>query len=157
MRNFVSRLLLRGAPAFSEARSQDAGAIAGVHGAAFQRGWSEEEIYRLLIDPSVVAHCVRIGGGLVGFIVSRLAVDEAEVLSIAVARARRGCGLARSLLDLNLRRLAGLGARTVFLEVDEHNAAACALYRGAGFREAGRRQGYYATGTAALLLRRELG
>ena len=47
------------------------------------------------------------------------------------------------MLDLHLRRLAGLGARTVFLEVDEDNVPARRLYRRAGFREVGRREGYY--------------
>ena len=55
---------------------------------------------------------------MAGFILSRLAAGEAEILSIAIAPKQRGRGLARPLLDLNLRRLAGLGARTVFLEVE---------------------------------------
>ena len=63
-------------------------------------------------------------GKLAGFIMSRLVEDEAEILSVAVARRQRGRGLARRLLDLHLRRLAGLGARAVFLEVDEHNTPA---------------------------------
>jgi [ribosomal protein S18]-alanine N-acetyltransferase len=53
--------------------------------------------------------------------------------------------------------LAGLGARTVFLEVGEQNTPACRLYRRAGFREVGRRQGYYDSGATALVLRRDLG
>jgi len=88
---------------------------------------------------------------------SRMAADEAEILSIAIAPARRRRGLSRPLLDYHLRSLAGLGARAVFLEVDEHNAPACRLYEGAGFREVGRRGGYYAGGAAALVLRRDLG
>ena len=86
-----------------------------------------------------------------------MAADEAEILSVAIAPAWRGRGLARPLLDLHLRRLAGLGARAVFLEVDEHNAPACRLYRRAGFHEVGRRQGYYDGGATALVLRRDLG
>jgi ribosomal-protein-alanine N-acetyltransferase len=86
-----------------------------------------------------------------------MAAGEAEILSIAIAQRQRGRGYARPLLDLHLRRLAGLGARTVFLEVDERNAAARALYRRAGFYDVGRRQGYYQTGTSALVLRRDLG
>jgi ribosomal protein S18 acetylase RimI-like enzyme len=50
-----------------------------------------------------------------------------------------------------------LGARTVFLEVDKHNAAAGKLYRRAGFYEVGQRQGYYGGKAAALVLRRDLG
>jgi len=64
------------------------------------------------------------------------------------------------LLNLHLRRLAGLGVQAVFLEVDEHNEPARRLYHRAGFREVGRRPGYYqkAPGVAAtaLVLRRDL-
>ena len=77
-----------------------------------------------------------------------------------MAPARRGRGLARTLLNLHLGRLAGLRAKTVFLEVDEENAAARRLYARAGFKEVGRRKGYYpkdaGQATAALVLRRDL-
>jgi len=157
MMNFISRLLARGEPVFSEARPSDAAAIAAVHGASFQRGWGEDEIQLLLIESNVVAHRVMIGRTFVGFILSRLAAGEAEILSVAIAPAWRRRALARPLLDLHLRRLAGLGVRSVFLEVDEHNAPACRLYRRAGFHEVGRRQAYYQGGAAALVLRRDLG
>ncbi len=157
MMNFVSRLLTRSQPTFSEARPRDAAAIAAIHGVSFQRGWDEQEIHQLLVDPSVVAHGAKIGVALVGFILSRMAAGEAEILSVAITPARRGRGLAQPLLNLHLRRLAGLGAETVFLEVDEHNAPACRLYGQANFHEVGRRQGYYAGGSAALVLRRDLG
>ena len=94
---------------------------------------------------------------MIGFILSRMAADEAEILSVAIAPGRRGRGFAGPLLDLHLRRLAGLGAHAVFLEVDEHNAPACALYRRAGFQQVGRRQGYYQDASSALVLRRDLG
>jgi len=155
--NFAARIFSRRAPKFSEARKDDAAAFATVHAASFQRGWSEDEFRRLLLDRAVVAHRATAGRGLVGFILSRLAADEAEILSVAVAPAWRGRGLARPLLDLHLRRLAGLGARAVFLEVDEHNAPAVRLYRRAGFFDVGRRQSYYDSGTNALVLRRDLG
>ena len=66
--------------------------------------------------------------------------------------------MARRLLDLHLRRLAGLGARAVFLEVDEDNAPARGSIARAGFREVGRRPGYYQSNqaAAALVLRRDL-
>jgi ribosomal protein S18 acetylase RimI-like enzyme len=47
------------------------------------------------------------------------------------------------MLNLHLRRLAGLGTRTVFLEVGEGNVPANRLYQRAGFRKVGRREGYY--------------
>ena len=152
----ISRLLGRTAPALSEARPADAAAIAALHKASFQRGWGEEEVYSLLIDKNVIAHRAVTGRVMAGFILSRLAAGEAEILSIAIAPKQRGRGLSRPLLDLNLRRLAGLGARTVFLEVDENDAPARALYRRAGFADVGRRKSYYQSGANALVLRRDL-
>jgi ribosomal-protein-alanine N-acetyltransferase len=154
----LRRLFGRAEPALSPASVRDAHALASLHAASFHRGWSDGELEALLIDRNVVAHRATVGRSLAGFIVSRVAADEAEILSIAVAASRRGKGLARQLLDLNLRRLAGLGARTVFLEVDEANEPARRLYQRAGFREVGRREGYYPAGkgSTALILRRDL-
>jgi ribosomal-protein-alanine N-acetyltransferase len=160
MTGFVSRLFARGEPVLSQAGARDAAAIASLHAASFHRGWSEEEFERLLIDRDVLTHRAMVGRALAGFIMSRMVAGEAEILSVAVAPRQRNQGVARRLLDLHLRRLAGLGVRTIFLEVHEGNAPARALYRRAGFREAGRREGYYpdAGGApgAALVLRCEL-
>lgn len=160
MMGLFSRLFARGEPALSEASPRDAAPIAALHAASFRRGWSEPEVEALLSDRHVVAHRAIVGGKFAGFIMSRQAADEAEILSVAVAASRRGRGLAQRLLTLHLRRLAGLSARTVFLEVDEHNAPAIRLYDRAGFREVGRRPNYYPNATGrpatALVLRRDL-
>lgn len=160
----LTSLFARGEPALSEATGRDASAIATLHGASFRRGWSEEEVENLIADRQVSTHvCTHRtmrGATLVGFIMSRRASEEAEILSVAVVRARRGRGLARNLLNLHLRRLAGLGVRTVFLEVDEQNTPAIRLYGRAGFREVGRRPNYYpgdgGAASSALVLRRDL-
>jgi len=157
MMNFVTRLLARSEPVILEAGRADSAAIAAVHAASFRRGWSEDELQSLLTDRNVLAHRQMAGRTLTGFIVSRVVQGEAEILSIAVAPGWRGRGWARPLLDLHLRRLAGLGARTVFLEVDKGNVPARRLYARAGFFEVGQRQGYYDSGGAALVLRRDLG
>ena len=157
MMRFLSRLLSRKAPSIADARSADAAAIAALHGVSFRRGWGEDEILRLLLDRNVVTQRMTAGGKVIGFIMSRLAAGEAEILSVAVAPAWRRRGLSRQLLDLHLRRLAGLGIRAVYLEVGEQNAPACRLYRRAGFNEVGRRQGYYDDGATALVLRRDFG
>jgi len=157
---FLTRLFRAAAPTISVAGPGDAEGLAALHSAAFRRGWTEHEFERLLIDRNVIAQRAMAGRKLVGFIVSRLAADEAEILSVAVARSSQRRGIAGALLDLHLGRLAGLGARTVFLEVDDDNAPARRLYGGRYFREVGRREGYYPgpTGAAsrALILRRDL-
>jgi [ribosomal protein S18]-alanine N-acetyltransferase len=157
----LARLFARGEPIISDAGPRDAAAIAPLHAASFRRGWSEHEIEELLIDRHVIAHRAMIGSRLIGFVMSRLVEDEAEILSIAVTGSRQRRGVAGRLLTLHLRRLAAFGARTVFLEVDEHNSAAITLYDRAGFHEIARRANYYTMAggksAAALVLRRDFG
>jgi [ribosomal protein S18]-alanine N-acetyltransferase len=157
MKRLIARLIGRAEPAIGEASARDTPALAAVHAASFQRGWGEDEFRRLLLERNVVCHRSQVGRTLVGFILSRLVAGEAEILSVAVKPGWRGRGFSRPMLDLHLRRLAGLGTRTVFLEVDENNAPAVRLYRKAGFYDVGRRQGYYGGGASALVLRRDLG
>jgi ribosomal-protein-alanine N-acetyltransferase len=157
MIRLLSRLFSRKRPNIGEARPTDASSIAALHAVSFRRGWGEDEILRLLLERNVVTQRMTAGGKLVGFIMSRLATGEAEILSVAIARGWQGRGLSRDLLNLHLRRLAGLGVRAVYLEVGEHNAPAVRLSRRAGFREVGRRQGYYEDGATALVLRRDFG
>jgi ribosomal-protein-alanine N-acetyltransferase len=160
MIGLITRLFARGEPALSAASQRDASAIAALHAVSFRHGWSDGEFEQMLGERNIIAHRAMVGRALHGFILSRLAGDEAEILSVAVASARRGRGLARELLNLHLRRLAGLGASAVFLEVDEDNEPARRLYQRAGFREVGRRPGYYQQGrdraATALVLRRDL-
>jgi ribosomal-protein-alanine N-acetyltransferase len=80
------------------------------------------------------------GGRVLGFLVVRqIAADEREILNLAVDPAERRRGVARKLLEIELRR-----AKTQwFLEVRASNSSAIKLYESAGFRESGRRESYY--------------
>lgn len=148
-------------PAVVEPASQrDAAVFARIHGASFHRGWGEDEFERMLSERNTVVHRLRVGRKIVGFSVSRIGADEAEILSIAVAESHRGRGLSNELLLTHLGHLAGRGIRTVFLEVEENNQPARRLYERAGFSVVGRRERYYRQngGEAldALLMRRDL-
>jgi ribosomal-protein-alanine N-acetyltransferase len=155
MMSLIAKLFPRGEPILSDASARDAAAIATLHGKSFQRGWSEDEVESLLVERNVIGHRAVAGKRFAGFILSRLAADEAEILSVAVDRNYQGRGLGRRLLMLHLGRLAGFGTQTVFLEVGEANDPAAKLYLRAGFREVSRRQNYYGNATA-LILRRDL-
>ena len=140
------------------ASPEDAAELALLHAGLFAKPWDADSFLRLLVHPGSTSFLARVGAPAqtAGFIVSQLAADEAEILSIAVASDFRGAGLARRLLDVHLRRLAGYGVATVFLEVDEHNTPARRLYAGFDFAKVGRRESYYAAAAAALVLRRHL-
>ena len=71
---------------------------------------------------------------------------------------RRRRGIARRLLAEGLAQARELGAALAWLEVRTSNLAAQALYESFGFREVGRRPGYYEdTREDAILLTLEWG
>lgn len=149
-----------GAAAIEPASLRDVPKLAQLHGASFHRGWGEGEFETMLRERNTLVHRLVLGRTLIGFAVSRMAADEAEILSIAVAAGHRGRGLSRDLLLTHLGHLAGRGVRTVFLEVEENNVPARRLYERAGFASAGRRERYYKQPDGAqlnaLLMRRDL-
>jgi ribosomal-protein-alanine N-acetyltransferase len=114
----------------------------------------------MLREQNTLVHRLRQDRKVIGFAASRMAADEAEILSIAVAASERGRGLSRNLLLTHLGHLAGRGVKTVFLEVEENNQPARRLYDRAGFAVAGRRERYYRQAGGeelnALIMRRDL-
>ncbi len=118
---------------------------ARLHAADFAHPWSPHEIAALIARSTTLGAAALdpASGDLRGFVLSRLAADEAEILTIAVESASRGRGVGRGLLAETLRQAANAGARAIFLEVDENNAAARALYERFGFVKVGERGGYY--------------
>jgi ribosomal-protein-alanine N-acetyltransferase len=153
--------LFGGATAVVEPASmRDAPGLARLHAASFHRGWGESEFEDMLSQRNTLVHRLRLRSKFIGFAVSRIAADEAEILSIAIAPSHRGRGLSRQLLVTHLGHLAGRGVRTVFLEVEENNLPARRLYDRAGFAAAGRRERYYREAGGeqlnALVMRRDL-
>jgi len=147
------------------AKVSDCAALAEIHVSSFKRGWSDSEFEALLVQPGVFAVLAERRGRFgsrapAGFILYRATVDEAEILSVAVAPEFRRRGVGRALLEDALRHLYRVGARSIHLEVEDSNLAAIGLYRGVEFRESGRRAGYYTQGretpAGALVMLRQL-
>jgi ribosomal-protein-alanine N-acetyltransferase len=137
-----------------EARAVDAPALAAVHARAFGEAdrWGADAIRLMLEMPGAFAlHMPERG-----FVLARVAADEAEILTLAVVGEARRQGNGASLLAHAMAAAAARGALAIFLEVAGTNHAARALYAAAGFAEAGRRARYYADGGDALVLRRAL-
>ena len=117
----------------------DAEALAALHAEAFDAPWNAAAFSALLDQPGVFA--VRETGG---FLLCRVVLDEAEILTLAVRPQDRRAGLASRLTRVAAGLAAQGGAERLFLEVAEDNAAARALYGRLGFVQTGRRRGYYA-------------
>lgn len=90
------------------------------------------------------------GEEAVGFVLSRGAADEEELLLIAVDPRHRGRGIGAALLDRYVATARSRGAERLFLEMREGNPAE-SLYRRHGFARVGRRRAYYRRGTGVPL------
>ena len=142
--------------------TQAASRLAALHLTAFARPWSTLEFERLLAERNVRADGLFFGNGPhpVGFVMSRIVIDEAEILTVALGTEVRGRGHSRTLLASHLDGMRLAGIAHVHLEVEEGNVPALALYRRHGFEEIGRRDGYYRLAddsrAAALTMRLDL-
>ncbi len=128
--------------------------MALIHAAAFPLGerWSATALTLQLGMPGAFGWI----DGAGGFILARVAADEAEILTLAVHPGQQNRGTGRRLLDAASAEAGRRGARALLLEVAVDNTPACALYAAAGFVPVGRRPGYYAAGQDALVLRQAL-
>lgn len=87
---------------------------------------------------------------LAGFVLGRVVLDEAELLTLAVDPDAQRQGIGRACLAAFEAEATARGAVLLHLEVAESNAPAIALYNSAGWQEAGRRKAYYKGKTARI-------
>jgi ribosomal-protein-alanine acetyltransferase len=137
----------------------DLAPLAALEQAASPDPWSEGELKAELAREAPDAVLVLAGrAGVVAYCAYRLALDEMQVMNLAVMPEARRRGLGGYLLRLALARAERAGARRSLLEVRAGNEAARALYAGFGFALLGRRARYYANPAEdALVLVREAG
>lgn len=81
---------------------------------------------------------------LVGFILTTMVLDEAEILNLAVHPDQQGNGYGQRLLSHALNQLQSFNIKRIFLEVRGSNQAAIGLYEANGFTPSGCRKNYYA-------------
>ena len=95
------------------------------------------------LDAGHSAWVVRNGGKMMGYAVLLRVLDEAHLLNITIDHGWRGAGRGRALLAQVCGLARDGGARQLFLEVRPSNLVAQMLYHSVGFRDVGRRKGYY--------------
>ena len=129
-------------------------ALAAIHRAAFPPGaqWGADVMALQLGLPGVFGWI----DGAGGMVLARVAGDEAEILTLAVAPEAQGMGLGGRLLRAAMVEAAGRGAVSIVLEVGEQNKVGRLLYSRAGFAWVGRRRLYYGGVEDALVMRAAL-
>lgn len=111
--------------------------------------WNRRQVRDALTTPNT--HCLLAcddsdagvrSGPAIGFLLSRAAPGEEEILLLAVQPQQRRAGVASRLVATFKAEAAARGAERIFLEVRENNPA-IAFYRLNGFNPIGRRPQYY--------------
>jgi len=145
--SLFSLLRRRGAHSVELLRNEHAAECARLHGLYFSHPWSISEFESMIASEPIYGAAALEEGKprLLGFVLTRRAADEAEILTIAVDKSVRKRGIGREMLDHQADQLRRAGVRKLFLEVEEGNAAARRLYERYGFAQVGQRQGYYRT------------
>jgi tRNA threonylcarbamoyl adenosine modification protein YeaZ/ribosomal-protein-alanine acetyltransferase len=130
-------------PSLRLARAADAEVLSALHGQCFDMAWTPDMLRVACTEPGATTLVAENRREACGFIQAQTAAEEAEILTLCVLPMLRRHGLAMLLLGGLIADLKGRGIKKLFLEVAAGNAAALGLYARAGFREIGRRKGYY--------------
>ncbi|MGH6836602.1 MAG: GNAT family N-acetyltransferase [Methylocella sp.] len=152
----------KAAPCIRPIGAERSAECATIHATSFAYPWREADFEQLYVAPGTFADGAFDAKVeyLAGFVLSRVAAGEADILTIAVAPQWRRRGIASSLLVPHLAGLAATRVTRLFLEVDVENTAARALYANFGFEQVGARKAYYrsagARSATALVMRRDL-
>lgn len=139
------------------ARDADLDALLDIERLASHDPWGERAIRSQLASEVGVSLVCEEDGAVVGSLYLSLCAPESEVLALAVLPCARRRGIGRLLLENGMKILKSGGACVLYLDVRVSNAPARALYSSLGFRECGRRRGFYsAPKEDAILMEREL-
>lgn len=129
-------------------RVEDLPEVLAIEHAAFSNPWSREaflhEIENNPCSRAIVARTTMpTSRRIAGYCVRWVVFEQMHIQNIAVHPQHQRRGLARCLIEDAIKGGKKAGARKAVLEVRESNRAAQRLYLSLGFREVGRRRGYY--------------
>ena len=129
------------------AKLYDVPALARIERDSFGSPWSAEEITKdVTAGGNVYVAVAEYGAEKAGYGEIRFVAGEAQIYNIVIAPEFRREGIGEALLRHMIAKAEDNGCELVTLEVRGGNEAAMALYTKLGFREVGRRKGYYAKG-----------
>lgn len=124
-------------------RLEDTSAISQIEQEAFSDPWRLDSIAVTCQLEQTIALTAQAGEEIVGYVLARGVVDEAEIMRIAVSKKSRRKGVGSALLAGLREACRDAGIRKILLDVRAGNQAAASFYLGFGFREDGCRRNYY--------------
>ncbi len=134
---------MKATPQIRIATRADLPALLALERAIFPDPWPRAMFKEEIDSGGVLVAETDEAASIVGFVVAVFEAKRVHIANLAVDRDHRRQGLGRRLLDDANDAGERRGARAAWLEVRASNAEARELYTAAGFREIGRRSGYY--------------
>ena len=124
-------------------REEDVDAAAKLEAEIFSQPWSRQGFYESLCLENTVFLVAEEEGELSGYAGMYTAIDEGEIVNVAVAPGKRGRGIGMMLIQ-KMKSVAEAGNITkIVLEVRVSNRAAIRLYEKNGFISCGLRRDFY--------------
>lgn len=124
-------------------RKEHTAVLAELEKLCFSRPWSREALEDEIGAPNACFLVALQGEEVLGYAGMHCVLDECYMDDLAVFPAWRRQGVGRALLEALEREAKKRGGAFLSLEVRPSNAAAVKLYQAVGFREEGRRKGFY--------------
>ena len=112
----------------------DSNAVAQMERQYIECAWTESMVREALSDENTAIYLLSENGQIAGYGGLKTVFETAEIYNIAVSEHCRRKGYGKALLRKLCEHAADSGAREIFLEVNEHNAAARALYESCGLK-----------------------
>lgn len=128
---------------FRDATLSDIAEIEAIEREAFSDPWSANAFSETIEREEMEFVVCTDGKSILGYFVLGSALDEGELMTIAVRPGYRGYGIGHKLIDELKIRAKARGLAVIFLEVRVSNEPARALYRSVGFIQVGVRREFY--------------
>lgn len=122
---------------------EDCGQAADLLDACFADPWSREALEEACSQAAYIQLGAFLQSGLIGYAGLKMVLDEADVTNICVHPDQRQLGIGKALLGQLLAMAEDQRIGRIYLEVRVSNQAAIHMYREAGFKETGKRRGFY--------------
>lgn len=127
-----------------EMTKQDLDSVCAIENAVFSDAWTRQSFLETMDnDDSLLLTAEDEDKNILGYCCLYHALDEGEIVNVAVSQAYRKQGTGYELVSELMKRGMALGVRYFYLEVREHNLPAIKLYEKLGFSVVGTRKNFY--------------